>query len=356
MDDSKKKKKYYQSYKEAYSKEFSFILKSRKGDKHVFCSECAVDFSISHSGKGDIKNHIQSVKHQRNTSANVKSDKISTFFEKSDDLRTIRAECLFTSFLVEHNLPLSCADHIGPLLKKIFPENDLANSYRCGRTKSSNIVGEFATQVTEKLKIILRRQPFSVATDGSNDYDSKLYPVIVTFFNPESRSVENNLLGLPALNGDSTGVNIGNLVIDLLKNHEVPITNCISLVSDNAPVMVGKKAGVVTVLRELQPNLISVGCACHLLNLAAEKGSSVLPLNIDELLVDIYFYFKRSSKRIEKLREFQRLHDTEAKKLLKHVCTRWLSVGKCLDRLLMQWNPLCNITHCNWGVHPAAAT
>ncbi|KAH6947531.1 hypothetical protein HPB50_019664 [Hyalomma asiaticum] len=34
------------------------------------------------------------------------------------------------------------------------------------------------------------------------------------------------------------------------------------------------------------------------------------------------------------------MHDTAVWKILKHVPMQWLSLGKCLTRLLEQWQPL----------------
>lgn len=186
----------------------------------------------------------------------------------------------------------------------------------------------------------MKKVPFCVATDGSNDGERNLYPIIVTYFKEESGEVQNNVLAVPILKADSTGENIANLVLQNLKMFNIPVKNCVGLVADNAPVMMGKKSGVFAVLQTYQENLIDIGCPCHLLNLAAEKGSACLSLNVDELLVDIFYYLQKSVKRKEKLKLFQQLHNSETKKILKHVCSRWLSLGKCLERLLSQWDPL----------------
>jgi len=50
---------------------------------------------------------------------------IQQFFTDSKDLGVIRAEALFT----EHNLPLACADHTGPLFRKMFPDSTIATKY-----------------------------------------------------------------------------------------------------------------------------------------------------------------------------------------------------------------------------------
>ena len=97
------------------------------------------------------------------------------------------------------------------------------------------------------------------------------------------------------------------------------------------------KMGCCCKFKGKQPQCTCNGI-CHLINIAAEKGFANLPILIDECLVDIFYYLEKSTKRKEKLINFQKLHDIETKKIFKHVCTRWLSLGKCL--VLVQWKPL----------------
>jgi len=47
--DKSEKKNYMQKYKDAYSKQYSCIVKSSKSDKHAFCMICSVDISVSYS-------------------------------------------------------------------------------------------------------------------------------------------------------------------------------------------------------------------------------------------------------------------------------------------------------------------
>lgn len=60
----------------------------------------------------------------------------------------------------------------------------------------------------------LQTQPFSVATDGSNDENSgaKMYPVVVTYFDAELCKVINVLLSIPTCKESGTGENIFNLL------------------------------------------------------------------------------------------------------------------------------------------------
>lgn len=125
----------------------------------------------------------------------------------------------------------------------------------------------------------------------------------------------------------------------LLKEN-VHLDRCIAFGSDNAPVMIGSKTGVLTQLQKENANIIGAPCCCHLLNLMTKKACKGLPINIDEILVDIYYYFYHSSKRTQDFITFQLLYDPVFKNILKHCPTRWLSMTICLQRLLDLWKPL----------------
>jgi hypothetical protein len=106
--------------------------------------------------------------------------------------------------------------------------------------------------------------------------------------------------------------------------------NLISFGSDNANVMVGRNKGLYSHLLEKNAAMHLSGCALHLVHIAAEKGANALPVAVDDILIDIY-HMKKSSKRLHNLG------------MLKHVCTRWLSIDRCLQRLLDNW--------AQWRIH-----
>ena len=114
--------------------------------------------------------------------------------------------------------------------------------------------------------------------------------------------------------------------------------------SDSAAVMTGVHKGVISFIREKQPDVFLLRCPCHLIHLSAQKALNELHFKtrVDEVLVDIYYYMDKSAKRLQKLKEFQTLSGVNQRKILKHVSTRWLSLGTCINRLLEQWNALTN--------------
>ena len=112
-----------QAYTKKYADEFFFITSSGKSKNHAFCKVCRRDISIFHGGRTDIVLHSKSKLHI----AAVESEstpKITSWISTSQDLNVTRAECLLTSFYLEHNIPLSAASHMGSLLRKAFPNSE----------------------------------------------------------------------------------------------------------------------------------------------------------------------------------------------------------------------------------------
>lgn len=106
-----KTKQYFQAYKEYYSKDFPSIKASREGEKFAFCEICWSDFSISHGGKFDVSRHLKTFKHLEYAKSSSTCRKLDNFLKNDAQLNIVKAELLFTSSLVEHNVSLLAADH-----------------------------------------------------------------------------------------------------------------------------------------------------------------------------------------------------------------------------------------------------
>ena len=145
---------------------------------------------------------------------------------------------------------------------------------------------------------------------------------------------------MPECDVASTGENIFKLIDSELEKRDISWDNCMSFGADNAMVMQGLKEGTAGYINKKNSAVYVLGCPCHLIHLAAEKAAAQLPVPIEELLVDVFFYLDKSSKRKQGLKEFQDLCGVEMRKIVKHVSTRWLSLEKCIGRLLQQWPAL----------------
>ena len=77
----------------------------------------------------------------------------SGFFKRpvSTKDKVMNAELLMTSFLIEHNLPISLADHFTCLMPAMFPNSEIANKFASSRTKTTYLVRELGKTVQEDI-------------------------------------------------------------------------------------------------------------------------------------------------------------------------------------------------------------
>ncbi|CAC5413355.1 KCNT1 [Mytilus coruscus] len=209
------------------------------------------------------------------------------------------------------------------------------------RTKTTHIVTQaLAPHWDNKVTDMCKEEKFAVMIDESNDKgDNKKLNILVRVYNTTLQKIATHFVGIPTCNiGNSDS--IFRCLDKVFSEKGIPWSNCVGYSSDNCNVMIGKNNSVLTRVQEKSQNVFNVGCVCHLANICAQKAVKTLPLPVDELLIDVFFHFYHSSKRKEEYNSFLDFTDTEPMKLLKHCGTRWLSLERCVRRLLQQWPAL----------------
>ena len=233
MDSAKKK-----STKQMYKKTYLFITNcTSKGDDnnhYAHCTYCDADFYIAASGSRDIKRHQSGLRHSERKKARLGSknqQNVLQFMknrEKSMEQQlkeeeektkadaaakkflhdTTRSEVLLIELIAQLNLSMNSADTFTSAFKIMFPDSKIAEAFSCARTKTTAIVKDIAKKHKHTLLARMKSAPFSLATDGSNDSNSKLFPIVVRTVNPDTLSVESEVVSLPVLEDSSTGKNI----------------------------------------------------------------------------------------------------------------------------------------------------
>ena len=86
--------------------------------------------------------------------------------------------------LAHHNIPLAVMDHLSPLFRDIFPDSKIAKGFSSARTKTTCILtGALHSHFEEVLVEHMKKEPYSLAIDGSNDNGlQKMNPVTVRIF------------------------------------------------------------------------------------------------------------------------------------------------------------------------------
>ena len=306
------------------------MMESRKGPNFEFC---LCDFSVSSGGFNDVKRHIESQKHKEFSKC-MEGQSSMMSFSKKDSLedQVTKAELYFTTFIAEHNLSFLTADHFTKVCKVMFPDSKIALGYASGRTKTAAIIKHaLAPAVNSEVIHNCQTSPFTRLCDGGNDqWDRKYFAIMVKYWDKKLCTVVTRFLAMSVCNV-ATAQALFDAMEGELNSHSIPWCNVIGFASDTDSVMVGAHNSVLSRLRQKQPKVFSFGCICHLAALCSVAGLKKLPVSVDELLIDIFYHFKHSSKRWAEFSEIlQEFDEIKPLRVLKHCSTRWLSLKRCI--------------------------
>ena len=106
--------------------------------------------------------------------------------------------------------------------------------------------------------------------------------------------------------------------------------------------MIGEKNGVYGNFKNDIPNLISIHCLAHRINLVSSDIIEKFPLLklIDTTLYNGHKLFKRSPQKLQILEALELQELKKIYKVLKPTKIRWFSLYNALIRLLFLWNPM----------------
>ena len=95
----------------------------------------------------------------------------------------ILAGVRMTMLVVHHKTFFNLSDHLSPYVNNEFKGSRAAENFSCGRTKTAAIVSCVGDQFQLDQIADLKKLPFSLMLDGSNDTGVlKMFPVTVRIF------------------------------------------------------------------------------------------------------------------------------------------------------------------------------
>ena len=235
--------------------------------------------------------------------------------------------------LAQHNVPLSLADHLSPMIRDVF-DGEVSKGYFCARTKSSCILnGAVSPLLKSELISVMLEKPFSLCIDGSSDTDlQKMNPITVRIFDLNSCKVGMRFLDMCTTSGTNaaTAEAIFEKMDSVLVSHSIPWANCVGVGVDSTSVNIGRHNSIMTRVQDVNPAIYFIKCPCHIAHNAACYAASAFrndtSFDVENFFVDIYFWFDKSGKRKNLLQEYCTFCDTEYRKIIKLVSTRWLSL------------------------------
>ncbi|XP_070559661.1 zinc finger protein 862-like isoform X2 [Ptychodera flava] len=120
---------------------------------------------------------------------------------------------------------------------------------------------------------------------------------------------------------------------DMFAQLDLSFTDCTALGSDGAAVMVGRRTGVATQLRELNSSMINIHCVAHRLALAAGQAMAGIPYlkRLSSTLQQLFYFYQNSAVRMAGLQEIQKILGSSEVRLKEAKHVRWLSHQRAVD-------------------------
>ena len=297
------------------------VSKAKVNECKFYCIPCKKNVSCSHQGFSNVQRHIKSTTHVNMTKATFDNRKVSDMFAPSTrlaDLRdaVTRAEVLHENFTAQHNLSFFSSDHMTKLYKKMFPDTRMAKYFAYSRMKTACILNDaMMPSLKAYLTAYMKIDKFAIVNNGSSDTGlEKMNVVCIHIFDVDrSNKVEVKFFNMCTTSGEhcSTTESLFNAINNTFTLDEISWEQCVSI----ANVNVGIKNSIKFRVQQQNESCFIAGCNCHLAHIAASNGGSsysrVSRLDMADHMVDLYYYFKSSTRRKEILLEFLRFLNME---------------------------------------------
>ncbi|XP_071033143.1 uncharacterized protein [Parasteatoda tepidariorum] len=320
----------------------------------AICCICNCKIDCAQRGASAIKRHASSVKHIEKCRMNRKNDgtlkkpsqmrftTTSTFQNitvLSHEDKILSAEIMFAFSIISRNVPYTYGDVATVMFTRMFPDSSIAKHFSCGRAKLSYFISDgIGLYLKEKLleEIVKYNSYYSIQLDETpiSEKRAKQLDVHVRFYSESRKQVISNHLESFFI-GHGTAEILFNKVNEALLH--LPSDKLVNIFTDGPNVMKTLKVK----MNKYYPNLIDIGfCNLHIVHNAFAKGLDGFGADVESLLIDLYYFFKRSAAQSENLANIQSRFEFPEHVLLRHVESRWLTLHSSIDRFIEQFTVL----------------
>ncbi len=177
-------------------------------------------------------------------------------------------------------------------------------------------IDDIADDLEVQLVTILRTNKFSMALNESTVHDSKVLLLAYARFQHKNEFVE-DMLFCKSLKTTTTALDIYTVVKDYLSEKNIPISNSVPTAAGGTPTMMGHQNGVLKLLKDDNPDMITVHCVIHRENLVA----GALNPELDQVMkgvIKVINFIKAHPKTERLFKVFCRDMDQDYVRLVLH--------------------------------------
>ncbi|XP_033736369.1 zinc finger protein 862-like [Pecten maximus] len=270
---------------------------------------------------------------------NMKSDFVTAIKNVTNEKENALSVAMRSVYwLAKENLPL----HKHSSLMEFLKINDCPNIDKLSQghvtytsdSTANDMLETLASSIRGNINMMLTKSPFiSIFADESTDIGMQKKLVVYArvldpdTYKPSTHFIEN----VKIANG--TGKAVAEALISCLEERDVPMSKVMGLGSDGAKVMTGKKEGVTGYLMRKNPMMLNFHCIAHRLALVSSQAASDVPYikEFQETLTGMFYFFKASANRCEKLASIQSLLEEPTLKVREIHEVRWMSIYKAVE-------------------------
>ena len=262
--------------------------------------------------------------------------------------KVARAEIRLILHSVNKNNSLKSLDELEESIKMSFDDSKIAQSISIGKSKASYVITEALGPffLDEALKDIKKSEVFVIGTDTATTKFlglAKSMDIKIRYYSETYQRVCDVYVCTANL-GHETKEVLLNVIIEKAKELGLDLVKLFALSRDNPNVMKGFGQILSEKVTSLgNPKLIQAPCTLHPTHTSLKEGLTKMDLDVDLFLVDIHGWFKLSTGRRQDLKELREQMELEGEMeaFLRHVSSRWCTMGPTVERILKHWRALC---------------
>lgn len=325
-----------------------------KNEFKAYCMICQCSILVSNGGISQLLQHANSGKHVVATKQQ-KGQKTLNFFETgkkgnaslaasalSVDQAVTRAEAIWALKVAVSNFSFGSCKDVVQIFQKMFENHPVAQNMQLGDRKVSYVLGYglgplFKEEVISDVKGAIAAGNFITLCfdEATTAQNKKQLDIILRYWSPKYNRINVGYI-TSLFFGHAVAEDIAKGIVKVLTDEKIPLNKILMLSMDgpNVNLSVAKILNL-ELTKSGFADLVDIGtCSLHKVHNCFHKALDGLPLDVDEFAADLFGFFKASAARKEDLKELEKLLECEEKFLLRHVDSRWLTLGPVVARII----------------------
>ena len=349
MSETSKKKD--RSFQKNWLIKFPWLQESDGSMKCKTCLDSKLKLSnpfVTETGCSNMRTstltrHEKSADHKRAVVAlllkNDMANAIDRSFNEKDEAILKLMEIVY--FIAKKEIAISKLSQIKLAVRLGVDLSVLGSGYRSMKTADGLLAAISDNVSTDVYKEISDSEFLSISCDETTDISNTGELIVYTMVVDADLRVKTYFVGDYDI-VDKTADGLTSKLKECFEEAGIDLTKVMALGSDGAATMTGCRNGVGVQLQRLNPLMIQFHCAARKLALCTSQAAESVSLmqKYKDTLKSIYYYFKGSHCRSDKLKAVQDILDSPRLKVKEIHDVRWFAFYDSLRVVYQCWEAL----------------